>query len=531
EKARLLETSQKALQELQRLYGEEAALAWKQKLTGDEITYQYSSTGFTKMLQDSHQTVDAAGNQLNKEIKYRGQVIGSLDFIRDDLEGRWTEEEEVLIEEILEQTALALENARLVDQIKLRSDQINLLQQITAIAASTLDQNELLAEVSNKLQSSLQLDQCGVVLFDNLNQSARLATSAPEIMKPAGTPEIPLDEDPLRQQEVQDSADIVLIHDLQGSSKYKTFTHSFNVEISNSLILLPITFRDEAVGYIFMAEQDEDRKLDMEENNLFNQIQAQISTAVESARLFAAEQQGREASAALLEITQISSASLDINEVLNEATYRSAEAIQANRCTILLLDEREKIKPLISVYNDGTQMEDDEWDKLVMQIRATYQNVPLRTLAASLRTPRYIDSPLTYEQFPMGWTHHFGIEKILMVPLISQNKVIGSMVYDLTSREKSFTQSQVELAQTIAGQIATTLENANLFDQAIRRAERERQVTEITAKIRSSNDPKEILDTAISELRLALAKQELQEKQKATATKRKTSKSNGKDDL
>ena len=77
-------------------------------------------------------------------------------------------------------------------------------------------------------------------------------------------------------------------------------------------------------------------------------ISAQISTAIESARLFAAEQQGRIAAAALLEITQIASASLDINRVLNQATNRSAQAIQANRCTILLLDEKEKIKPVIA---------------------------------------------------------------------------------------------------------------------------------------------------------------------------------------
>ena len=528
EKSRLLESSQNTLEELQRLYGEETALAWKQKLTDEEIAFQYSSTGFTKALSDK-QTVQPPGNKLNKEIKYRGQVIGSLDFIRDEVEGRWTEEEDALIEDILEQTALALENARLVDQIKLRSDQITLLQQITAMAASTLDETDLLSQVTNKLQSSLQLNQCGAVLFDTLNESARLTACAPETEITTSKPEISIEEDPFLLDQENAGTEIIVVNEIQETSKYKTFTNSFNVEHSNSLIFVPITFRDAAIGYIYMAEEEIDRKMDAEEYNLYLQIQAQVSTAVESARLFAAEQQGREASAALLEITQISSASLDINEVLNEATYRSAEAIQANRCTILLLDEREKIKPLISVYFDGTQMEEDEWDLLVKDINSSYQPVPMRDLAANLRIPRYIDNPLTYEQFPLGWTHHFNIEKILMVPLISQNKVIGSMVYDLISREKSFTQNQVELAQTIAGQIATTLENANLFDQAVRRAERERQVTEITAKIRASNDPKEILDTAISELRLALAKHEIQEKQKAISTNRTTSGSNGKE--
>ena len=92
----------------------------------------------------------------------------------------------------------------------------------------------------------------------------------------------------------------------------------------------------------------------------------------------------------------------------------------------------------------------------------------------------------------------------MFVPLISQDRIIGTLVFDLVTDENSFTRTNLELAQTIAGQIATTIENANLFRQTVKRAERERLVAEITGKIRSSNDPKIILQTAISELRQAL---------------------------
>ena len=257
------------------------------------------------------------------------------------------------------------------------------------------------------------------------------------------------------------------------------------------------------------------------------QISAQISTAIESARLFKAEQQGRIAAAALLEITQIASASLDINRVLNQATNRSAQAIQAHRCSILLLDEKEKIKPLVSIYATGQAMEGAEWEALQARIRDVYQPVPLRTLAATLREVAIVADPLTYKRIPLSWANDFDITSLLMVPLISQNKVIGTMVYDQVDPAFSFRESQVDLAQTIAGQIATTIENANLFEQAVTRAERERQITEITAKIRSSNDPKEIMETAISELRAALAQSTIKAKQ--AAQKSHSLKTNGKD--
>jgi GAF domain-containing protein len=243
--------------------------------------------------------------------------------------------------------------------------------------------------------------------------------------------------------------------------------------------------------------------------------------------LFKAEQEGRKAAAALLEITQIASASLDINRVLNQATNRSAQAIQAHRCTVFALDEKEKIKPLVSVYSTGQSMQGEEWETLQERVRETYQDTPLRSLASSMREVAIVSNPAAYKAFPLDWTADFDINNLLMIPLISQNKVVGTMIYDQVDPSFTFRESQVELAQTIAGQIATTIENANLFEEAVTRAERERQITEITAKIRSSNDPQEIMETAISELRAALAKSTIESKQ--TPQKKQTIGTNGKE--
>ncbi|HRQ24293.1 MAG TPA: hypothetical protein PLF42_12770, partial [Anaerolineales bacterium] len=43
-----------------------------------------------------------------------------------------------------------------------------------------------------------------------------------------------------------------------------------------------------------------------------------------------------------------------------------------------------------------------------------------------------------------------------------------------------------------------------LFDETTRRAKRERLVSDITTKIRGTNDPQEMIETAIQELQQAL---------------------------
>ena len=502
--ARLLENSQKALEELQILYGQDTAKAWRTRLTGKEIAYTYDSTGLTRQSSETNLQGNDSGGLLSKPISLRGQIIGNLNFLREGSETGWSDDENILIEEILEQTALALENARLVNQIRLRSDQIQLLQEITSTAASVLDEKELLDIVAEKLYSNLQVLHCGIGLFDNERDNVQLVSSvsSPNTNLEVGR-KIRIEEDPVTQLIIK-HPEITVLQEIEGEPQYQAFVQTFTTKKSASLILLPITSRDQTIGYIFFENEDKDRRIDLEEENLFRQIAGQISTAVEAARLFAAEQEGRIAAAALLEITQIAAASLDMNQVLNQATNRSAQAIQAHRCTIFLLDEVEKIKPLISIYADGSEMPQEEWDILQKRVKETYEDIPLHRLAANLRTPKVISNPLAYQAIPLSWTGDFHIENLLMVPLISQNKVIGSMIFDQVDRNLTFKQNQAELAQTIAGQIATTIENANLFEQAVRRAERERQVTEITAKIRSSNDPEEIMETAITELRMAL---------------------------
>lgn len=68
----------------------------------------------------------------------------------------------------------------------------------------------------------------------------------------------------------------------------------------------------------------------------------------------------------------------------------------------------------------------------------------------------------------------------------------------------TWNQDEIDLMQTITDQLSVALEGARLYDETRRRAERERLTSEITSKVRMTNDPQTILQTAVSELRRAL---------------------------
>jgi GAF domain-containing protein len=98
-------------------------------------------------------------------------------------------------------------------------------------------------------------------------------------------------------------------------------------------------------------------------------------------------------------------------------------------------------------------------------------------------------------------------EAPLVIPIKLRGETIGNLV---VRGSAALTGDQKDLAQAVADRVAFSAENARLFDETSRRAERERLVTEITSRIRSSNDPDEMIRTAVEELRNALGATEIQ---------------------
>lgn len=91
----------------------------------------------------------------------------------------------------------------------------------------------------------------------------------------------------------------------------------------------------------------------------------------------------------------------------------------------------------------------------------------------------------------------------VLVPIELRGETIG-MLAVLTPSIEGLSQDQIDLIKAVAERVALSAENARLFDETSRRAERERMVSDITSKIRSVNDPDLMIKTAVEELRNAL---------------------------
>ncbi|PWH12638.1 MAG: hypothetical protein DDG60_12045 [Anaerolineae bacterium] len=92
----------------------------------------------------------------------------------------------------------------------------------------------------------------------------------------------------------------------------------------------------------------------------------------------------------------------------------------------------------------------------------------------------------------------------MTIPIVLRGEVLGVLDVEAPTG-RAWSQDEVDIAQAVADRVALAAENARLFTQTAERAEQERMVSQITSKIRSTNDPNEMIAIAINELKQALS--------------------------
>jgi GAF domain-containing protein len=88
-------------------------------------------------------------------IKLRGEVIGVLDLQETEEPRNWTEEEMAMVSAVADQVALALENARLLEETRRRAERERLAGQITARIRAAGDMDAILRTTVQEVRRAL----------------------------------------------------------------------------------------------------------------------------------------------------------------------------------------------------------------------------------------------------------------------------------------------------------------------------------------------------------------------------------------
>lgn len=146
-------------------------------------------------------------------------------------------------------------------------------------------------------------------------------------------------------------------------------------------------------------------------------------------------------------------------------------------------------------------------------LRQTWEKLPEETGLVGFRftggEPEQLETPLDLPEIVSAIQAGKAVNQVdekpaFAVPLTLRDEVIGVLDIRASDPAQRWSESQLTLVQAVAERVALALENARLFEETTRRADRERAVSEITTKIRSTTDPQTMLQMALEELKRTL---------------------------
>ena len=182
-------------------------------------------------------------------------------------------------------------------------------------------------------------------------------------------------------------------------------------------------------------------------------------------------------SAVLLEIAQAAGSTLELHEVLDRVTEKTAMLTGADRCSLWLLDgTHDRLLPAAFYGIDPSFAA--RWKRKILAIK----DERLSQEAISTGQPVVVQDAATDPRTDKGAVDFFGDKSILVVPLANKGRVIGTLFLNHISRPYWYSPQEIAVIQAIASQSAVAIENAQLYDES------RRQRLELLASFRRIGD-------------------------------------------
>jgi len=159
----------------------------------------------------------------------------------------------------------------------------------------------------------------------------------------------------------------------------------------------------------------------------------------------------------ILEITKSVSSTLNIQEVLRIIVTKVAEYIQADRCSIILVNEQQKEGYVVASHDtpeiDRLQIDLNKYPEIFKAIESK-EVVIISDINGD---------PLMKEVREV--LNQIGIKSLMVVPISYQDIVIGTLFLKVIRKAHDFTQEDIKFCQVIANTSANAIKNAQLYEE------------------------------------------------------------------
>jgi signal transduction histidine kinase/CheY-like chemotaxis protein len=392
-----------------------------------------------------------------------GKMIGGLAVYRKQ-PGAFTPETVSLLHALADQSAIAIENARLFAETDRRAAELAVITSVQTALAAQLDMQGVVDVVGDKIREIFNAHTVFIALVDRDKSVLRFPYWVIDYAKRVEGEEYPLGSTGGLTEHVVISGHKLVINEGAREARERGITPRFHDEEDPSSqewtwVGVPMIIGDQVQGVITIQDHHNHAFSDSTVN-LAETLAASTGVALENARLFGetkrllAEAGQRAAElAAVNAISQALASEIDLAALLTVTGERLRETFEADVVYVALHDPTTNM--ITFPYAHGETVSTMAFGEgLTSQILMT-------------RQPLLINADLNARQSDLG-VAPIGVQtkSFLGVPIVVGDAAIGVLSVQNTAREGNFDEHDVDVLSTIAANVGAAIQNARLFAEA-----------------------------------------------------------------
>jgi sigma-B regulation protein RsbU (phosphoserine phosphatase) len=334
-----------------------------------------------------------------------------------------------------------------------RAELLDFLLEVSTATAESLDLDRIMANVAASVKDVIPYDLFAILLYSELQRGLSIRYSIGHREEIVRSLVLPLGEGITGAAAA--SRQPILVPDVRSDPRYLTALDAVQSELA-----VPMLARGKLVGVIDLqstrlnAYREQDR-------SLLQLIATRVAVSIDNARLYRRVDRQNRTLKTLSNLSQEFSSILDLDELLGKIAKTIHALVAFDAFSILLLDAERKVL---------SHRFSERYDK-----RVALDNIPLgKGLTGAAAESREIVRVTDTAIDPRYIASHPDIRSEIAVPLVVQDRVVGVM--DLESERMGFfTEDHSRLLGLLAPQIASSVENARLYEEIAQREQRMQQ--------------------------------------------------------
>jgi K+-sensing histidine kinase KdpD/DNA-binding response OmpR family regulator len=510
ENARLFQLTQRALQEMQMLQRHYVSQKWERVSARQEgLGAEYRGMGIPSLetiwtpememawereapvtLSDVNALLPEEGDGRDKDtsalsslsahaalavpIKLRGETIGVLGLQETDETRSWSSDEVAMVTSVVDQLALALENARLFEETQRRATQLAAAAEIARGATAILEVDRLLEETVQLISAQFGFYHAGVFLLDEPNEYAVLQAASS-----AGGQRMLGRGHKLRIGEagivghVAATGEPRIATDVGGDA---VFFNSPDLPDTRSEMALPLKVRDRVIG-VLDVQSAQSAAFAEEDVTALQTMADQLAVAIANGQLFQRVRADAMRRALINRVTQAATSSLEIKELQSRAGEAISEQLEMPSAIFGWNAGSETLQTVTLHDLAGNNITPSEPLVITAEMApAMFQAVQTRQLQV------LFDVPAQTSGVAAELARQLGIVDAAYIPLISRDQILGLLALGRPQAHPVLDEGELSFLEVVAANLGVALENARLFQDAVETAERLAEVDRLKSQ-------------------------------------------------